>query len=345
MRKFLKVFLWIFCVLLLGVFIFGLFNRELVSYGWEQFKGQMHIVQNARPTDELLNDPTVSDSIKDKIRFIDRVKKFAIDSLGLKPSKNYTTLYDQHGQPLLWVVTASEPYAIRAYTWKFPVLGNVSYKGYFNKSKAETLEYMLKQKGYDTDLGDVSAWSTLGWFRDPILSNMLKRKEGHLAELIIHEMTHATLYAKSNVDFNENLASFVGEQGAIRFLSSVYGDSSKELREYVYSKDDYDLFTRHMLQGKTMLDSLYASMEQTPEDKKKLLKSALIDSIVQALDTVSFHRKDRYAGIYRDNKPNNAYFLNFQRYDAMKARMKLQMERKFDGDIRKYLTYLKSKYS
>ncbi|HRH66682.1 MAG TPA: aminopeptidase, partial [Bacteroidia bacterium] len=201
MRKFLKILLWIFLSVLLVALVFALFNRELVSYGWEQFKGQMHIVVNSRPTDEMLQDPAVPDSLKEKIRFIDRVKRFAIDSLGLKPSKNYTTLYDQHGKPILWVVTASEPFAIRAYTWKFPVLGSVSYKGFFNKQKGEKLDSLLQSRGYDTDFGEVSAWSTLGWFRDPILSNMLRRKAGHLAELIIHEMTHATLYAKSNVDF------------------------------------------------------------------------------------------------------------------------------------------------
>ncbi len=324
-------------------------------YGIGQGVGQMKIVWNARPIKEVLNDPAVNDSIKAKLLYIEEVKKFAIDSLGLKPSRNYTTFFDQHGKPVLWVLTAAEKYQLKPYEWKFPVIGTVGYKGFFDVEKGKKKEKELDALGYDTDLGVVSAWSTLGWFRDPILSGMLRRSEGQLAELIIHEMTHATLYIASNVDFNENLASIIGEEGAILFLQHKYGkiDSAqtppyipKQVLDYLQQKEDYDSYTRHFLQGTAQLDSLYHTFtDQTPEKEKGDLKRKMISEIISSLDTVKFHRPEKYLKRFADKQlPNNTWFLSFTRYDAQKDEMKKEMKQKFQGDFKKYLLYLKTKY-
>ncbi len=298
---------------------------------------------NARPMVEVLSDKNVPDSVKSKIEFIESVKRFAIDSLGLKNSKNYTTFYDQENKPLLWVVTASEPFKLKAYQWSFPFLGSVSYKGFFDYDKGKAEELALIEKGFDTDYDDVSAWSTLGWFRDPILSNMTKRSKGQLAELIIHELTHATIYLKSNVDFNENLASVCGEQGAIRFLQSTYGIDSEELKDYIFRKEDYDKFSRQMLIGTSMLDSLYSSMKDNSVILKLAAKKNLIQKIALSLDTVSFNSAKRYQSVFRNGLPNNTYFLGFVRYDAQKEQMKHELMSKFQGNIKSYIDYLREK--
>lgn len=298
---------------------------------------------NARPMVEVLSDKNVPDSVKSKIEFIESVKRFAIDSLGLKNSKNYTTFYDQENKPLLWVVTASEPFKLKAYQWSFPFLGSVSYKGFFDYDKGKAEELALIEKGFDTDYDDVSAWSTLGWFRDPILSNMTKRSKGQLAELIIHELTHATIYLKSNVDFNENLASVCGEQGAIRFLQSTYGIDSEELKDYIFRKEDYDKFSRQMLIGTSMLDSLYSSMKDNSVILKLAAKKNLIQKIALSLDTVSFNSAKRYQSVFRNGLPNNTYFLGFIRYDAQKEQMKHELMSKFQGNIKSYIDYLREK--
>ncbi len=292
---------------------------------------------------EVLSDKNVPDSVKSKIEFIESVKRFAIDSLGLKNSKNYTTFYDQENKPLLWVVTASEPFKLKAYQWSFPFLGSVSYKGFFDYDKGKAEELALIEKGFDTDYDDVSAWSTLGWFRDPILSNMTKRSKGQLAELIIHELTHATIYLKSNVDFNENLASVCGEQGAIRFLQSTYGIDSEELKDYIFRKEDYDKFSRQMLIGTSMLDSLYSSMKDNSVILKLAAKKNLIQKIALSLDTVSFNSAKRYQSVFRNGLPNNTYFLGFVRYDAQKEQMKHELMSKFQGNIKSYIDYLREK--
>ncbi len=337
MKKALRYFLYFLFLALTCVLIWGLFNFSLVTYGWNQLKGQMHIINNSRSLEEVLNDKEIPDSLKAKIRFIDVIAKYASDSLGLKRSENYTTLYDQKNKPILWVITASERYKLNAYQWKFPFLGIVSYKGFFDYRNGAYEDSLLQQEGYDTDYGEVSAWSTLGWFNDPILSNMLYRSDGQLAELIIHEMTHATVYLKSNVDLNENLASMIGEEGALRFLISHFGKDSKQVIDFVNRRSDYDLFSNKMLLARAKLDSLYKTFDGLNTLAKDSLKSQMIESIVLSLDTVSFYNKNRYASLFEKRKPNNAYFMNFVRYDSQKEEMRNELKSKFSGNIIKYL--------
>jgi predicted aminopeptidase len=344
MKKGFKIVLRFIEALFIILFLWCDLNFKLVSYGIDQGIGELKIINNSRPIAEMLNDPAVADSIKLKFRIIGEIRQFAIDSLGLKQSKNYTTFYDQHGKPLLWVVTASEKFALKAYQWKFPVVGSVGYKGFFDYEKGKREEKKLSGKGYDTDCNATSAWSTLGWFRDPVFSNFLNRSEGQLAELIIHEMTHATLYVKSSVDFNENLASAIGETGAEQFLRFKFGNSSDELKKYLERNEDYNLFAAHFLRGAQELDSLYDGFNPSqPEELKNSQKQNLIRQIISSLDTVSFHNRARYTKLFADEHyPNNAYFLGFTRYDSQKEEMKKELKESFHGNIKSYLQSLKA---
>jgi len=341
----IKVFKRLPEMLLMAVVVLSSCNIRLVNYGVAQLKGQLHIVQNARPIEEVLKDPSVPDSLKKKLILVGEIKKFGVDSLGLKLSKNYTTVYDQKGKPVLWVLTAAEKYALKSYHWKFPLLGTVEYKGFFEYEKGKKEEHKLADLGYDTDYNTTSAWSTLGWFRDPILSNILYRTEGQVADLIIHEMTHATLYVKSSVDFNENLASAIGEIGAEHFLKSKYGDSSEAVLRYRNYRDDYNYFAAHMLRGIDKLDSLYKTFTATDDEQTKSKKKKLtIEQIVNSLDTISFHNKTRYMKLFSGTLPNNAYFLGFRRYDSEKEEMKIELRNKYNGNIKSYLQSLQKKY-
>ncbi|HCR54575.1 MAG TPA: aminopeptidase, partial [Cytophagales bacterium] len=177
--------------LLLVLLVLVGYYWSLIVYGINQGLGQMNIIWNARPIEEVLRDPLFPDSLKSKLHIIDEIKAFAIDSLGLKDSENYKTVFDQKGEELMWVVTASAPYQLTPKTWNFPVLGTVPYKGFFSKEKAMDEVSRLQKEGWDVGLRNPGGWSTLGWFTDPILSGMLERNEGDLASLIIHEMVHA----------------------------------------------------------------------------------------------------------------------------------------------------------
>lgn len=341
MKQIYKFIRLILLIVTSVVMIWGLLNMSLVEYGWSQLKGQVKIVWNAKPLDEIMNDPNFPDSLKEKIRVIDIIANYAQDSLGLNRSKNYKTLFDEKGKAILWTITACDKYEFKPYQWKFPILGSVSYKGFFNYRQGFVEDSILQSQGYDTDYGEVSAWSTLGWFKDPILSNMLRRTEGQLAELIIHEMTHATVYLKSNVDLNENLASMIGEEGALRFLASHFGKDSKQLSDYKARKSDYDLFTRYMLLSHDRLDSLYNKISTFSLSEKEILKQTVINEIIVGLDSIQFQKPKRYSKLFSERKPNNAYFMNFVRYDSQKDEMKKNLNDKYNGNIEVYLNAMR----
>src|SRR5687768_15686019 len=218
----------------------------------------------------------------------------------------------------MWVVMASEPFRLKAKEWHFPVIGSVPYKGFFDKQKAIKLRDELIAEGWDVNIRNPGGWSTLGWFTDPILSDMLERSEGDLANLIIHEMSHATIFVKDSIDFNENLATFIGDRGTEKFLLSVYGPDSKEYTTYMNEDRDYVKFSNHMLRGAEKLDSLYRELDQRlPVEKKSRVKRQMIQRIVTSLDTLSLSSNASKPSLrFNEKLPNNAYFMNFMRYQA-----------------------------
>lgn len=342
-RKIIKRILLAFFVLVLVLIIA---NWQLVIYGFEQGRGQLNIVWNAKPVAQYLESSAFPDSLKEKLRLIERVRKFAIDSLSLKDTKNYKTLYDQKGEEIMWVVMASEPFRLEAKEWIFPVIGEVPYKGYFDRQKAMALRDELVKEGWDVNIRNPGGWSTLGWFTDPILSGMLERNEGDLANLIIHEMSHATIFVKDSIDFNENLATFIGDRGAEQFLISVYGPGSEEYTNYMNEDRDFVMFSEHMLRGTEKLDSLYNKLKDSdPVATKIRLKTEMIQEIVSSLDTLSLQAtKSKPSMRFQGGLPNNAYFMNFIRYQSRQDVFDHEWRTRFGGDLRAYIEYLSEKH-
>lgn len=306
--------------------------------------GQLEIVWNARPVEEFLQDPSFPDSLKQKLRLIDEIRKYAIDSLGLKDTKNYKTLYDQKNQEVMWVVQACEPFALQPKVWDFPIVGTVPYKGFFNKEKALNLRKELETEGYDVSVRNPGGWSTLGWFTDPILSGMLDRSEGDLASLIIHEMVHATVFVKDDVDFNENLADFIGDTAAYYFLKYKFGADSKQYLDYLHSDQDYRKFTKHILRGTQSLDSLYNTLRpKEPIEQKKEKKRAMIEKIVTSIDTLNLYTKPKGERM-KKYLPNNTFFMSYRLYKAKQDVFGVELAEKFKGDMRSYLKHLTKKY-
>ena len=336
-----RILLGFVVLLLIAVIIWW----DLVVYGIRQGRGQFNIIWNAKPVEEYLADPAFPDSLKARLRLIDEVREFAIDSLGLKDTENYKTLYDQKGKEIMWVVLAAKPYKLEPKEWKFPVLGAVPYKGFFDPELASELKNELEKEGWDVIVRNPGGWSTLGWFTDPILSKMLNRSEGDLANLIIHEMSHATIFVKDSVDFNENLATFIGDRGAEKFLIYKYGANSKEYNQYIDEDRDYVKYVDHMLYGAQLLDSLYTTMsESDPIAEKKRRKESLIRNIVSNLDTLTLQLPDKPSKRFKDKLPNNAYFMNFRQYQSQQDVFHNEWQASFQGDLKKYIAYLAEKY-
>lgn len=314
MRKWIKRILGITFLILL---FFVIYYWNLLLYGIRQGYGQLQIIWNTRPIKEILQDSTTSDSLKSKLRYIQEVKDFAEKELGLKQTQNYTTFYDQKGKPLLWVVTACKPFELTPYEWKFGFLGKFSYKGHFNRKYAEADSAELAEQGFDVDISQVRGWSTLGYFKDPVLSSMLALSEGELAELIIHELTHSTIYLKDSVNFNENIASFVGKKGAMQFLEKKFGKKSPQMNFYLDELHDDSLYNAFMLQSTQALDSFYKSQSFLKKDSiaKKELKSTFIKQKLLQLVNISFRNKTYNTEKIKKLQINNTFFMWYVRYN------------------------------
>jgi predicted aminopeptidase len=333
-------------VIFLVIFvIIYLINCKLISYGIGQAKGQLKILTNTRPIKEILADPLVPDSLKKRLSFMSEIKKYAIDSLKLKDTKNYQKLYDQNGKPILWVVIASEKYELKALKWSFPIIGTFDYKGFFEYEKAVNLENELKLKGLDTEISEVSAWSTLGWFRDPILSSMLFRSDASLADLIIHEMTHNTIFIKNNHELSENLANFIAKHGAENFIESKYGTSSDEYIKLQERKIFLERYNTYMTSAINKLNQLYQSENFKKSTKKDSLKYNLLTTIALNKDSVYIGLKKIPKQTFsKTNIPNNSFFVGYQTYNSKQNEFESELKSKYNGNFKKYLRAIIERY-
>lgn len=318
--------------------------HDLVWYGYQQGKGQLEIVLGAVEVSDIMQDASAPDSLKEKLQYVARVREYAIKELGLNDTENYTTLYDQKGKPLLWVVTGTRPFAFEPYEWRFPVVGTVPYKGFFTYEFAVDEMERVKSLGYDAGIRTVGGWSTLGWFKDPILSNMLYRSKGDLTNLIIHELVHSTIFVKDSVNFNENLASFIGDLGAEAFLRDTYGENSEELNAYLTEVQEEQEYATHILRGADILTQLYVGSEGRDSIDIAADKTTMIKEIVQNMDTLSFSQIERVQQRLIADLPNNTYFMSFIRYRERQSDLSEMYRERYKADLKYMISELKDAY-
>ena len=316
---------------------------NLIIYGIEQAKGQLTIVNNSIPFQELLSDRSSPISTKQKIKLIREIKGFAVDSLGLSNSSSYSSIFLDKKDSILLTITACAPLSFQPKEWSFPILGEVPYKGYFNPNKAQRELQQLKEQGYDIQAYYPAAWSTLGWLNDPILPGMLNYSDGRLAELIIHEMCHSTIFVKSDIKFNENLANFIGKQGALQFLIDKYGIHSQHYQKYLNKLADDNTFSNYMNSGFIQLDSLYRSNQ--PKELLLSEKERIINRIVSEVDSLQLYNKQGFKNYAQQAvTEKNAFFMSFQRYNAEYFNFKDKLSTEYNGNLKSYIDQLKLLY-
>jgi len=249
------------------------------------------------------------------VRLVTDIRKFAAEELGLKMSKNYTRYVELDRDYLAAVVSASARDSFRRHEWNYPVVGRMPYKGFFDVEDARKERDRLEKKDLDVWIRGVDAFSTLGWFRDPLYSYMRKYSPARLADLIIHESLHATVFIKGQVQFNEELAEFVGTQGARLYIISRYGEDSDQYREIFSSEQDSQNFVAFIQGLAAELEVLYSSgvpREEKLTEKKRIIAEALerFDRDYEALFS-----NDNYRG-FSQMTINNAYIELYRLYHA-----------------------------
>ncbi len=279
----------------------------LSKLGWHQSFITFHSV----PVEEVLKDESTSAQWREKISFIQEVKSYGEKKLGLRKTKSYSKFFEVKG-PILYVVTASEKDRLQLYTWNFPITGRVTYKSFFTKGGVLKEKQFLERKGLDTFVQQVGAYSTLGWLKDPIFSSMMEWNHIPLANLILHEMTHATVYFKDETDFNEQLATFIGNRGSIDFLIEKYGKGSKEVVEAIHIQEDDLLFSRWVDQVCLRLSTYYA--KEISRDEKLRGREEIFQSIKEEFGEIKVQFKtDCYKDFVKKDL-NNAVLLAYRRY-------------------------------
>ena len=317
-----------------------LLNGCGIGHLWHLAKGQADLLRQRRPVQEALQDARLSDAQRDKIRLVLKVRTFGIERLGLHDSAAYTTFVHLDRPFVSYNLTASPVDAIEPYVWRYPVVGRMPYQGFFSQDDAQAAQRELQRRGYDTYLRGVRAYSTLGYFADPILSSMLSYPDGALIETVLHEMLHQTVWIKGHVSFNESLASFVGQKGAEAYLAHHDGADSPAYRDYLDRRADADLLRAHLQQLIVRLQELYR--EPVSRAEKLRRRDVLFDEAAATYPALFPRMKTgAYRRFFERRTLNNAVLLSFRVYnrdtaffdDALAAH---------DGDLRRAIAYFKT---
>jgi predicted aminopeptidase len=243
-----------------------------IDYFAHLAKGQYGVLSARRPLAEVIADPTTDATVKARLQLAEQARAFASDKLDLPRNGSYT-LYADVGRPYVaWNVFATPEFSLKPVTHCFLIAGCVGYRGYFDKARAESEAKELAGQGDDTYIGGVPAYSTLGWFDDPILNTMMRWDDDALDGTVFHELAHQKLYVKNDTAFNESFATFVQQEGlrqwrAVRGLAQT--DSLPQRRE--------DEFTQLVLDARGRLEKLYASGQ--PAEQMRAAKQAEIERL------------------------------------------------------------------
>lgn len=268
-----------------------------VKFYSQAIQGQREIVRNARTVELVLHDAAVPKETKRKLALAEEARSFASGCLLLPAGRNYDRYTDLGRHYVSWVVYAAPEFSVEGKTWWYPMLGKLAYRGYFSKADADAEAARLKAGGYEVHVGGVEAYSTLGWFRDPVLNTFLRRTGPELAELIFHELTHVRLFLAGDTDFNEAFATANAEAGVRRWLSSK-GDT-RALASYDAALRKDREIVRLLLATREELKRLYADTSHTTL-KMRRMKAAVFDRM-----------KDGYARIRRQWQADSRYDRQF----------------------------------
>lgn len=270
------------------------------------------ILWNRKPIDDALADPNLTASTREKLATVLQVREFAEDKLGLSVGGAYSTISPVDRGAVVYVVMAARRDSLKPYLWWFPIVGYVPYRGYFSESRARAEADSMEAQGYDTLVRPAVAFSSLGFFADPLLSNLLKLNKVVLDGVIIHELFHRTYFLESDVMFDESAANFVGTRGALDFFTEIEGRSSEDAKTARAIYESNLVFARFLLQGEAKLLRLYDSglpKEEMLARRKKVFAEIQADYA---------RIKPRLSGLERfnlDKHPlNNAVMLNYMLY-------------------------------
>ena len=266
------------------------------------------------PIEVALEKYNFSEDEREKLEMIPEIKHFAKTKLGMDINENVYSTYIQLGRPYVtYLLRVSEVYALKSYTWYFPVVGKVPYKGFFDKELAKGEAKTFPPHKYDTIVRGVTAYSTLGWTEDSVLSSMLPYSKGDFTVTVFHELAHTVLFFSSHINFNERFAEFVGRKSAELFFQAKEGEDSETLQIMRGQWADELVFSAFMEEEYNLLDQWYKNNEGkiTTQSKAKRLKKIQERFLLQIQSQMKTNRYNYFSRIHL----NNAQLLSYRTYN------------------------------
>lgn len=306
--SFIDFFCWRRVPLLAALLWLG--GCSTLDYYGHLARGQVQVWQASQPIDTLLGDPQVAPDLRRRLALAQRARDFASAQLGLPDNRSYRLYADIQRPFVVWNLFATAEFSVKPELHCFPIAGCVAYRGYYSLGRARGAAARLKQRGFDTYVGGVEAYSTLGWFNDPILSTMLRWNDERLVAVIFHELAHQQLYVADDSAFNESFATFVEREG-LRQWQQAQGLPAVDPSE----AKQREQFSTLVLASRGRLEQLYAS--ELPVDSMRAAKQAEFERLRQEYRTLrerEWGGRGRYDG-WIAAPLNNAKLLPFGLYD------------------------------
>lgn len=261
-----------FCASLLSACSTAKFYQQAIAGQWQILAGRTSVAK-------LVVDPSTPSKLRTRLQLTQVLRTFAAQELLLPSAHAYDTYTDLQRPHVAWVVFAAPEFSTQPYQWSYPIVGKLDYRGYFKAAAAKELAQSLKLQGLETAIGGVDAYSTLGYFNDPLLNTFIHDPEPELAELLFHELTHRKLFLTGDTDFNEAFATTVGQEGVRRWLRSQ--DRWHELQQYEKACQQETVFATAVLETKRKLEEIYHQPLSKPamRERKQALLQALSHTI------------------------------------------------------------------
>jgi predicted aminopeptidase len=321
-----------------GIFLFALSLFCSGCYTLKQGGLMFGYLSRAVPLETLASGENEQD--RRFVELVADIRRFAVTGLGLRETKNYTKYVRIDRDFLAAVVSASERDSFQRHEWRFPVVGSVPYKGFFILDDARKEAAKLGKKDLDVWIRGVDAFSTLGWFRDPMYSFMRDYTPDRMAELLIHELVHATIFIKDNMQFNEEIAEFIGSEGARLYIKERYGEDSAEMKRIAEAETDNAAYVAFIQELIKELDAVYKS---DISREQKLQQKEIIIAAAKERFEIEYESRfisENYHNFSKINI-NNAYLELYRLYYAGGGRLR-ELYEESGGNIRAFTSAAKT---
>lgn len=300
-----------------------------IAYYAQSVGGQMEVLNKRQDVERLLADPDTPPKLRRQLALALEIRSFAAEQLGLPDNASYRSYTDLERPYVIWNVFATPALSLEPVRWCYPFVGCVAYRGYFDRADAEAFAERLRTRGYDVFAGPVPAYSTLGWFDDPLLNTMIHWPEPELAGLLFHELSHQVLYVDGDTTFNESFATAVEREGVRRWMAATAQEDAYQA--YLRRREFEAQFINLVLTTRTRLQALYASpLERSEKHRRKQQVFAHMHERYNALrDTWQGYG---YYDAWMNRELNNAQVASVATYHRYVPAFGKLLER-YDGDL------------